>query len=277
MDTIAIWTLNIQFTDEQVRPEKKGHEMRHRCKELQACIIDDYFTEEAIQRRAVESLHDCVESGSRKPLSQNVPLAGYWAESTPYWLRRGSTNMLKGLFESGRATEFWNRETGRKELRWSNELVREFSIAEMQCLIPDRDQLPRWALTLRQYLNEQEPSSSFTSAADFVVGVGAQQTRTEAPVSRNKNRRPKKGKSKAGLMLPDFVTAFRSRETQAQYETQTLTHDRNPIPPGRTMYVTRLKHLPSMPVTKDSRQGAGFDGIDEFDDHMTGRFSRYSA
>ncbi|EXK78796.1 hypothetical protein FOQG_16558 [Fusarium oxysporum f. sp. raphani 54005] len=36
------------------------------------------------------------------------------------------TNTLNGLVKSGRATEFWNSETGRKELLWSNELVRDF-------------------------------------------------------------------------------------------------------------------------------------------------------
>jgi len=36
------------------------------------------------------------------------------------------TNTLNGLAKSGRATEFWNSETGRKELFWSNELVRDF-------------------------------------------------------------------------------------------------------------------------------------------------------
>ncbi|KAM5520062.1 hypothetical protein FOXYSP1_18486 [Fusarium oxysporum f. sp. phaseoli] len=36
------------------------------------------------------------------------------------------TNTLNGLVKSGMATEFWNSETGRKELLWSNELVRDF-------------------------------------------------------------------------------------------------------------------------------------------------------
>ncbi|KAL5590745.1 hypothetical protein FOBRF1_014302 [Fusarium oxysporum] len=36
------------------------------------------------------------------------------------------TNTLNGLVKSGRATEFWNSETGRKELLWANELVRDF-------------------------------------------------------------------------------------------------------------------------------------------------------
>ncbi|SCO76151.1 uncharacterized protein FRV6_00363 [Fusarium oxysporum] len=36
------------------------------------------------------------------------------------------TNTPNGLVKSGRATEFWNSETGRKELFWSNELVRDF-------------------------------------------------------------------------------------------------------------------------------------------------------
>ncbi|KAL5589560.1 hypothetical protein FOVSG1_011427 [Fusarium oxysporum f. sp. vasinfectum] len=36
------------------------------------------------------------------------------------------TNTLNGLVKSGRATEFWNSGTGRKELFWSNELVRDF-------------------------------------------------------------------------------------------------------------------------------------------------------